>query len=997
MKLSRRSFLKLMGGAAATATLTGLNMNVTEARPQRIRVHYAKEVPTICPFCAVGCGIICHVRDGQVVNTEGDADHPVNEGTLCSKGAALFNMAFVYTDRGEIKPNPQRMQHVLYRAPGAKDWEVRDWDWALDTIAQRIHDTREATFETTDEDGVTVNRTTGIAHLGSACVTNEENYLLHKMMRGFGLINIDHCARLCHSSTVPALMNSFGRGAMTNHWIDYQHSDVLMNLGGNTAENHPVSMKWIEKARERGAKLIVVDPRFTRTAAVADLYAPIRPGTNNAFFAGLINYALENQLYHGEYVRHYTNATYLVDPEFGFDEGLFSGAETLDDGQVTYDTDSWAYQVDDEGNVRKDESLLDPNCVYQLMKAHFSRYDVATVSAITGCPEDKFREVADLFCSTGKAGLAGNVMYAMGMTQFTSAAQGIRACAILQLLLGNMGIPGGGVNAQRGESNVQGSTDMAMLYHIIPGYMPVPTASKHPTMDAYLEAEVPPSGFLVNRPKHLVSLMKAYWGDAATPENDFAFDYHPKMDDQDRSEIGIFDEMAKGNIKGLVSWAQNPAVGGSAAKQKRQAARNLDWLVSVDLFANETATFWKEPGVNPEEIDTEVFLLPAALDFERDGSIANSGRWLQWRYEAMKPPGDAKPDLWIADRLFRAVREKYREEPGVFADPILEMVWDYGEDARSDRVAMELNGYNTRTGALLQDFRSLEDDGDTACGNWLYSGYYNDEADPPTKRRTREKNGIGLHPDWSYAWPLNRRILYNRCSADPNGRPWSDEKRLLWVENGRWTGYDVPDFNTTVPARESANTPFIMLAEQQALLFSAGMVDGPFPEHYEPWESPVQNVMSDRHFNPVSTIWYPNLYAGIASDEYPYIATSYRVSEHYQTGMMTRNMPWLNEIMPGVFVEISPSLARKIGVENGDMVIISSPRGEYEAAACVTPRVKPFRVHGEEYEMVGMLWHWGYAGMSSGGIANDVTPSIGDANTTIPEYKAFLCNIRKRG
>ena len=782
---------------------------------------------------------------------------------------------------------------------------------------------------------------------------------------------------------------------MTNHWIDYQHSDVFMNIGLNTAENHPVSMKWIQKAKDNGAKLICVDPRFTRTAAVSDVYAPLRPGTNIAFLSGLINYALQSRLYHEEYVRHYTNATYLVDPGYSFSDGLFSGAVHQADGQVQYDRATWSYQRDEEGNILTDETLRNPRCVLNLMKEHYSRYDLKTVSEITGCPVSKLREVADLFCGTGRPERVGNIMYAMGITQFTHGAQNVRSIAMLQLLLGNMGRPGGGVNAQRGQSNVQGSTDMAMLFHIIPGYMPVPRGHLHPTLGDYFEREVPGSGFLVNRPKHLVSMLKAFWGDSATRENDFRYDYLPKMDDKDRSHIGMYHEMAAGNVKGMICWADNPAVGGPSAKHKRQYSGNLDWQVAVDIFENETASFWKEPGVNPEEIKTEVFLLPAALHVEREGTIANSGRWIQWRYKAIEPAGDAKPDLWIVDKLFKAIRDAYERDPGPFPDPILEMNWDYGEEADPNLVALELNGSDLRTGQLLTNFTHLADDGSTACGNWIYSGYYNNMDDPPTKRRIKEKEGIGSHLDWSFAWPVNRRIVYNRCTADPQGRPWNPDKSSLWYENGSWQGYDVPDFNAGIAPEASGRVPFIMLPEGQARLLSSAMADGPFPEHYEPWESPVDNRMGQVQFNPVSRVWYPEDRGD--REKFPYVATSYRVSEHYQTGMMTRNMPWLNETMPGIFVEISPSLAKKIGVKNGDMLVISSQRGEYEAAACVTPRVKPMQVNGETLEMVGMVWHWGFKGLSRGDVMNDVSPSIGDANTTIPEYKAFLCDIRKRG
>jgi formate dehydrogenase major subunit len=445
----------------------------------------------------------------------------------------------------------------------------------------------------------------------------------------------------------------------------------------------------------------------------------------------------------------------------------------------------------------------------------------------------------------------------------------------------------------------------------------------------------------------------------------------------------------------MICWADNPAVGGPTAARKRKYSAKLDWLVSVDIFENETATFWKEPGVNPEEIDTEVFLLPAALHIERDGTISNSGRWIQWRYAAGSLPGDCKPDLWIVDRLFRAVRDQYQVNGGVFADPVLKMDWDYGDDASSAKVAMEINGKNTQTGALLTSFAQMQDDGSTAAGCWIYAGYFADPDNPACQRRIKEKEGVGNHPEWSYAWPINRRILYNRCSADPAGNAWNPDVPLFQWNGSEWDRYDVPDFNASLPPEESAKNAFIMTAEGRARLFSNGMVEGPMPEHYEPWESPLPNRMSSVQFNPCSTVWYPDDRADYATGDFPLVATSYRLSEHYQTGMMTRNMPWLVETMPGMFIEISPTLAAARGLQNGDKVVVSSKRGEFEAPVCVTPRVKAFQAGGKTIEMVGLLWHWGYAGLSKGPIANDVAPSIGDANTTIPEYKAFLCNIRK--
>lgn len=766
-----------------------------------------------------------------------------------------------------------------------------------------------------------------------------------------------------------------------------------MNFGGNTAENHPISMKWIKRAMDKGAKLIVVDPRFTRTAALADLYAPIRPGTNIAFLSGLINYTLENNLYHDEYVRNYTNASSLIDPNFSFEDGLFSGANDWENGQYKYDKNTWDYQTDADGNILKDETLQDPNCVFQLMKKHFSRYDVKTVSEITGCPEDTFRAVADLFCSTGQPGKAGNILYAMGITQFTHGSQNVRSVAILQLLLGNIGIAGGGVNAQRGQANVQGACDMGQLYHILTGYMPMPSDGQD--LAAY-NATTPKSGFWSNRPKFIASMLKAWYGDKATAENDFCFDYIPRLD-KDRSHMAMYKYMAQGEMKGMFCFADNPAVGGPTAFRKREYAKKLDWLISSDIFENETAAFWKAPGENPEEIDTEVFLLPAAMAFERDGSITNSGRWIQWRNKAQDSPGETRSDLWIIDHIFKAVKNLYAKEGGAFPAPILDMVWDYGDDPDVGKVAMEINGYKVDSGELIQGFSDFADDGSTAAGVWIYAGYFNDANNPNCKRRVKETEGIGSNLEWCWAWPMNRRIVYNRCSADPAGNPWNPNLPVLWWDGAEWKRNDVPDFNANVPPEETAQGPFIMTAELQARLFSSSMTDGPFPEHYEPWESPVKNAMSSIQFNPCTKVWYPGDNAEPGSSEFPYIATSYRLTEHYQSGIMTRNMPWLNEAMPEMFVEISPSLATKIGVKSGDKVVVESKRGRIECKVAVTPRLKPFKIKGEDKEMVGMFFHWGFMGLSTGASGNDLIPSIGCANTNIPEFKAFLCNIRRAG
>ena len=789
---------------------------------------------------------------------------------------------------------------------------------------------------------------------------------------------------------------------MTNHWIDYQNSDVFMNIGGNTAENHPVSMKWIEKAREtRGAKLICVDPRISRTAAVSDLHVPIRPGTNVAYLGGMIQYLLQHDLFHKEYVESYTNATYLINEDFEFDDvtGLFSGVE--DDpsrNAKKYNQATWQYQRDEEGNILKDPSMKDPYSVFQIMKKFYVTYSLDHVSQITGCAKDVLEESYKLFGSTGQAGKAGNLLYAMGITQFTHGAQSVRACAVVQLLLGNIGIPGGGVNAQRGQSNVQGACDMGVLYHILTGYMPNPQQGAHPTLEAY-NATSPTSGFWLHRPKFLASMLTAWYPNVGLEES---YQYLPKLDGRDHSHIGMYKNISDGIIKGLICWADNPGVTGPSASAKRSYQSNLDWLVSVDIFENETASFWKDPAFDSSEIKTEVFLLPANAAYEREGTKTNSGRWIQWQNKAQEAPGECKPDLWIADKLFKAVREAY-SAGGVFPDPIYNLRWDYGEETDPNVVAMEINGYNVADGSLVNGFLELQDDGSTACGSWIYVGYYGSTTDPACKRRIKETSGIGSNSNWSWSWPANRRIVYNRCSADPAGNPWNPNIPLFWWDGDQWQRNDVPDFNATIPPEESAKSPFIMLPEGQSRLFSVGVNDSPLPIHYEPAESPVANLLYPKAtFNPVSQRWYKDHTCDVGDPNYPYVITTYRVTEHYQSGIMTRNMPWLNEIMPELFIELNEDLAQELNIANGDKVIVESMRllkdgvqGGIEAKACVTRRLKPMMINDKKTHIVGMPFHWGFMGMSKGAVCNDLAPSVGDANTTIPEYKAFLCNIRK--
>ncbi|UCC90033.1 MAG: formate dehydrogenase-N subunit alpha [Anaerolineales bacterium] len=795
---------------------------------------------------------------------------------------------------------------------------------------------------------------------------------------------------------------------MTNHWIDIKNSDVILIMGSNAAENHPLSFRWVSQAMDNGATLISVDPRFTRTSAKADIYAPIRSGTDIAFLGGLIKYILDNELYHTEYVVEHTNASYLVNPEYTFEAGIFSGYQP---DVRSYEKGTWWYQMDENWIQKQDSTLEHPNCVMQLLRKHYERYDLSTVSSITGTPKADLLKVYSAIGSTGNPDRVATIMYAMGWTQHTYGTQNIRAAAIIQLLLGNVGRAGGGINALRGESNVQGSTDHCLLFHILPGYLKTPTAS-YETLAAYVEANTPKcndpksANWWQNYSKYAVSLLKWYFGDNAQADNEFGYHWLPKLaDGGNYSWLAIWTAMIRGDIKGLLAWGQNPAVGGTNANRVRKALERLDWMVAVNLWDTETSSFWRRPGADPASIKTEVFLLPVAASMEKEGSITNSGRWAQWRWKAVDPPGEAKADSWIINQLMIRLRTLYEADPGPNPDPILKLAWDYGPDeADVHQVAKEINGWAVTdikdsevniivpAGKQVKNFTQLTDDGSTACANWLYSGSYNEDGNMMSRRDNVDTHpaGIGLYSNWAWAWPLNRRIIYNRASCDANGVPFDANRFVIrWTgPETKWEG-DVPDGGWP-PGEKLA---FIMRRGGRARIFGPTMADGPFPEHYEPWESPVLNPLHIQGTNPA--LWDLERDAKGATHAYPIVGTTYRVSEHWQSGAMTRNVPWLAEMQPDMFVEMSPELAAERNIKNGERVIVESARGSIEAVAIVTRRFRPFIINDQVVHQVGMPWHWGYMGLVTGGSANELTPPVGDANTMIPETKAFLCDVKK--
>jgi formate dehydrogenase major subunit len=811
---------------------------------------------------------------------------------------------------------------------------------------------------------------------------------------------------------------------MTNHWNDIANADVILMMGANPAENHPVSFKFVLEAKDRGATLISVDPRFTRSSARSDVYAPLRSGTDIPFLGGMIRHILENELYHDEYVRLYTNASFLVNPAFkmpGDLDGLFSG---YNEETRSYDRSTWSFQRNADGTPKTDPTLQDPNCVFQLMKKHFDRYTPEVVSDITGTPVDKLMAVYEAYSATGVPGKSATIMYAMGWTQHTVGTQNIRTMAMIQLLLGNVGVAGGGVNALRGESNVQGSTDYGLLFHILPGYLPTPNVAT-PTLASYIEAHTPKTAdpqsanWWGNRSKYITSLLRAYYGTNVSAEDQFGYDYLPKLDaGQNGSWLMLFDRMFNGGFEGFFAWGQNPACSGSNAGKVRKALAKLDWMVAVNPFDNETASFWKGPGMNPTDIQTEVFFLPAALSFEKEGSVTNSSRMAQWRYAAAKPLGNSRRDLDIINDLQFKIRKLYENEGGAFPEPIVKLAWNYGFKMPDGRipnidvhaVAKDVNGYFVedkqigdrlyKKGEPVPGFALLQDDGSTSSGNWLYCNSYAAAGNMMARRGQSDPSGIGLYPEWAWAWPVNRRILYNRASVDANGKPFDPKRPVIWWDGG-WKG-DVPDGPWPPMNAAGGRKPFIMTADGVGALFAAGLNEGPFPEHYEPLECPLEkNPLHGTRVNPVVRLFFE---AGGAQEDayfscdqrYPYVASTYRVTEHWQSGTMTRNTPWLLELHPHNFVELSPELAKEKGIANGDMVKVASGRGEVDAVAIVTRRFRPFKIQNQTVHQVGLPMHYGWHTPKAGDSANLLTPTVGDGNTMIPETKAFMVNIEKK-
>ncbi len=824
-------------------------------------------------------------------------------------------------------------------------------------------------------------------------------------------------------------------------------------MGSNMAECHPVGFQWVVEAKERGAKVIHVDPRFTRTSAIADLHVPLRAGTDIAFLGGVVNYILANDRWFDEYVKAYTNAPVIIKEEFRDTEdldGFFSGY--IEDDRL-YDIASWGYAETEEeaaagkreqtedvsgeqahgahgieldrGNPpRMDFDLEDPRCVFQLLRRHYSRYTPEMVERICGVPKETFLEVAEALCENSGRERTSAFAYAVGWTQHTVGVQYIRAAAVIQLLLGNMGRPGGGILALRGHANIQGSTDIPTLFNILPGYIPMPHPESHGRLDQFIENMGPSTGAWGSLRSYMVSLLKAWWGEAATADNDFAFDYLPRING-DHSNYATMVRMLDGGVKGFFAVGENPAVGSANGKLNRKAMAALDWLVVRDLVEVETATFWKdspeiETGeLRTENIGTEVFFLPAAAHTEKDGCFTNTQRLLQWHEKAVEAPGDCRSDLHFFYNLGRKIRAKLAGSSDQRDRPIIDLTWDYpteGPHAEPDAEAVlaEINGFDAE-GNPVPKYQELSDDGSTSSGSWIHAGIYADGVNQPARRKPwREQDWVAR--EWGWAWPANTRILYNRASADPDGKPWSERKRYVWwdSEAGQWTGHDHPDTGkpdkppdyepepgaTGIDALRG-DDPFILHPDGLGWIFvPAGLVDGPLPTHYEPHESPFENRLYGQQQNPTRQTFDrdENRYNPSAGqpgqDVYPYVLTSYRLTEHHTAGGMSRTLPYLAELQPELFCEVSPELAAERGLEHGGWATVVSARTAIEARVMVTERMKPLRADGRTVHQVGLPYHWSGRGLARGDTVNDLFALALDPNVHIQEVKAASCDIR---
>ena len=966
MNLSRRDFLKATGlsGVGLALASLGLDVGKVEAAAKEYKLTGGREFTSVCHFCACGCGTLGYVKDGKLINLEGAADHPVNRGGLCPKGVGY----------GHIPNSAERPKCPMYRAPGSDHWEEISWEEAIDRAARAIKKARDENWIGEDEvkgQKFMSNRTDAIGLIGGSQVNNEECYQLIKMTRGLGVVKLDNQTRVCHATTPPALGAAFGRGAMTGSWYNIKHAKLIWIEGSNMAECHPMGMKNVMQAKDNGAIVVHVDVRYTRTSRVADHFFQLRTGTDIAFLGAIINYIIQNKKYNEAYLRRNTNAFCLLRDDYSFDAGIFSG---YDEKTRTYDKTTWGYKLDANGKPMKAPTMATPGTVMDHLARHYSRYTFEKASAITGMPVADIQKAAEIFSSHTPTVM----MYALGMCQHTIGVGNIRSFTILQLLMGNIGVSGGGIDALRGQPNVQSSTDYGIMFQYLPSYLYYPT-HKTDTLAKWTQS----SGTF--KAKFLKNLLKAWFGDAANASNDYLYNMLPIRNGTHNDSLYVmFEKAIEGIVKCIYVCGQNPQVSNANLTMINAGLKSLDSLIVQDVFINETAAFWRMKGPDPVNV--------------------------------------SRPDYWICDKLWKRIVELYKDSTDPKDNIIKMLTWNYGDPENGEtyveNIMKECNGYDLTDGHLLRGIREIKDDGTTMAGMWIFTGVYGDGVHMAKRRGQEDHGNMGIYPNFAWVWPDNIHMLYNRASCDENGKPVRPGQALVWWDEakGMWDGYDVPDVadRTQGPNTPGGQKPFRMNAEGIARLFAAeysdvenGMtrdhsstpVDGPLPEFYEPVESPTKNMMNEgqkTEFNPC--VIYPRVpeYQKVGTpDEYPYVLCSSSLTEHWCSGTITRHIPYLNELVKEPFIEMPEQLAVKLGIRNGELVRVSTARASIDIKAMVTKRAQPLTINGVLTYMLWIPYNWGFKGLSKGPSGNYLTIDALDPNVQEQEFKACLANVER--
>ncbi len=1034
MELTRRGFFGAVGAAATGVAAAGLTTPSRALADDEEPTTHQTSQATVCPGCAAGCGVVCTVADGQVVSVAGDPSHPLSRGGLCARGAVQAAALGGGADEAAAGNPLPRVTGPLVRRPGATDWEPLEWDTALDEIADWVKRIRDESF--VEKDGkATVNRCDGWASFGGARLTTEEQFALGKLLRSWGITRLDSEASADRAAGMLASAATIGSPSAAAPLSTVAHAQAVLSLGADPVLN-PAAQPWIDGARAQGAPWIVVDDHFIAAAERADYFVAVRPGTMVAFLNGLMNYIIQNDQWQHEYVLNFTNASYVLNGQFGFDteSGLFSGWSA---DREAYDTAAWAYDSARSESwstlpgstygwvrttgvptwklpavpvVQRDVTLRNPACVWQQLAHHVSRYDIETVAALCGTDAELVEQAYAAFSATGAPEQTGALLYGAGLVGTETAVQGCRAALMVQLLLGNLGMAGGAVYDLTGEANSQGALDMGLTPGFLPGYLPAPTTATA-TLKSWLEAHTVPDGTNAERPKALVSLMKEWWGAAATVENDYGFGWLPKASaTATPGLIGLGNALAEGTVRGLFAWDADVARRGGATVGDKLAS--LEVLVATDAAETATTSFWRAPGVDSATVETTVYLLPSARAWDKEGVWVSDARWLQHADAVVAPPENVRSVGDIVVDLGTRVAERYEDGEGKLPEAVTNLKWDYRtEQGFSPRkVCWALNGYTVAgtsfaedTVKLMRQASEIAADGTTACGALIYSGCWNniagagDAAQQPVGRREIDDPAdLLIFDHWGFSWPHNVRIAGNRGSCSLAGKPWNEEKTVVEWDGARWVQYDAADFPAGGTGERAVpdNHAFPQLWEQCGRLAAFDLPSGPLPEFYEGETVPLSLTVNGAAVCPTAA-------QGAESAAEPGAEATVlgvlRLDGWDGMGLGDERFSVdAAALAPENYVELAPALAAARGIVSGDKVRLSNGRGTVQARAWVTERVRPFVVDGVEVPVVRLSSPYSWCGSVLVGEGGEAVASVrGDGSTGAPAWQTWTVQIEK--